>query len=187
MPFCMLPLNLSCIHFSPSLALFSSRPAFTSAFSKQKIIWLLIALCLIYSRLISPRTDSTERNNLSANSKFFIICVLPHLHNLSDGEQEGNKNCQKAKFPCFLLLFLFFFYYSHYDAHYSWWSNCCRLIYFQTTYTLPTAMEIFKAKTSRTSIRGQSGSSVMQQCSRYLRALASLDMEIRGGGKSHAL
>lgn len=46
--------------------------------------------------------------------------------------------------------------------------------------------EFFKARASRTSIRGQSGSSVMQRCGRYPRGLALLDMEMRMGGISQA-
>lgn len=44
------------------------------------------------------------------------------------------------------------------------------------------AGEFFKAQASRTCIRSQSGSSVMQRCGRYPQGLALLDMEMRVGG-----
>lgn len=117
-----------------------------------------------------------------ANIEHFVICVFPDLCNLSE-EQEAKKKEMRRKAkkdePATLPILFRPFSIVHGGVIVVGSFICCA-----RTHRIG---EFFKAQASRTCIRGQSGSSVMQRCGCYPRGLALLDMEMRVGGISQAL
>ena len=62
------------IYLCSPLALFSLRPTFTSAISKQEASHSLV-LRLAHSTITYSHTDATEHNGLSANTEHFVIVL----------------------------------------------------------------------------------------------------------------